>query len=134
MNGSLAVKCCCNVCRWRSASTKLVQENDYRRTEYTSSFPSGKQPETANKEETKLIIGICVTCWLILSTVKEDEVFGEGRPVGQTACSPFRNNLTVKSVSIISASFEVMPVDRQPRSSQRCISGQGNSCNRLFPL
>lgn len=82
--------------------------------EYISSFPSGKHPETANKEETKLIIGNCVTCWLSLSTVKADEVFGEGRPVGQTACPPFRSNLTVKRRSIISASFELMPLDRQP--------------------
>jgi hypothetical protein len=65
--------------------------------EYTSFVPSGKQPETANKKGTKLIIGNCVPCWLILSTVKEEEeIFREGRPVCQSACPPFRSNLTVK--------------------------------------
>jgi hypothetical protein len=90
----------------------------------SSSFPSGKLPKTANKEETKLIIGNCVTCWLILSTVKEDEVFGEGKSVGQSVCPPFRSNLTVKSLNIISASFHVMPLDLQPGSSLRCASDQ----------
>jgi hypothetical protein len=88
----------------------------------SSSFLSGKLPKTANKEETQLIIGNCVTCWLILSTVKEDEVFGEGRSVGQSVCPPFRSNLTVKSLNIISASFHVMPLDRQPGSSLRYVS------------
>lgn len=141
------MKCCCNVCRWCSASTKLFNLRHYMETtteelnlEYSSSFLSGKQPEIANKEETKLIIGNCVTCWVILSTVKEDEVFGEGRPVGQTACPPFRSNLTVRSLSIISASFR----SDATRSSTtkfpalnlrpRFASGQGNSFNPHFPL